>query len=100
MATLVSDFEEIESDDKIIYGTFQLNPKSEAFINENDIDDTFESIYSTVMSNIQIDHNINISKYNLLARSSISNYQKTWIMQKKGSLIFKILITMNALNCV
>ena len=77
MTTLVSDFEEIESDDKIIHGTFQLNQKSEAFINENDIDDTFESIYSTVMSNIQTDHNINILKYNLLACSSISNYQKT-----------------------
>ena len=77
MTTLVSDFEEIESDDKIIYGTFQLNPKSEAFINENDIDDTFESIYSTVMSNIQTDYNISILKYNLLAYSSISNYQKT-----------------------
>ena len=84
MAILVLQFKKIQSDDKILYSTFYSNSKAETFINENDIDDVFESIYSTIISNMQkyigqgsgwiidsvIDHNINISKYNPLADSS------------------------------
>ena len=61
-----------------------MHTKEETIINKIDIDDLFEWIYSTVISNIQkslgqgsgwiidsvIDRNINISKYNLLADSS------------------------------
>ena len=84
MAILVLQFKKIQSDDKILYSTFYSNSKAETVINENDIDDVFESIYSTIISNMQkyigqgsgwiidsvIDHNINISKYNPLADSS------------------------------
>ena len=57
---------------------------------KKDIDDVWESIYSTIISNTQkslgqgsgwiidsfIDHSINISKHNTLAGTAISNYQK------------------------
>ena len=64
--------------------TFFSHSKPETIFNESDIDDIFESIYTTVTSNIQIslgkgsgwitnsiiEHNTNISKYNPLAGSS------------------------------
>ena len=46
-------FKKIESDDKIKYDTFYSNSKAEIIINESDIDDLFESIYTTTISNIQ-----------------------------------------------
>ena len=60
------------------YNTFYLNSKVKTIINQSDIDDTFQSVYSTIISNIQkyagiglrwiidsvIYRNINISKYN------------------------------------
>ena len=78
MATLVLEFKKIEREDQTKYDTFSLHSKAETFINESDIDDVFKSIYTTIISNIQnflgtgsgwisdlvIDHNINISKYN------------------------------------
>ena len=56
--------------------TFYSNSKAEIIINESDINDVFQSIYTTVISNMQkplgkgsdwitdsvIDHNISISK--------------------------------------
>ena len=67
-----------------MYSIFYSNSKAETIINENDIDDVFEPIYITIISNIKrylgqcsgsitdsvIDHNINMSKYNPLACSS------------------------------
>ena len=64
--------------------TFFSHSKPETIFNESDIDDIFGSIYTTVISNIQIslgkgsgwitnsiiEHNTNISKYNPLAGSS------------------------------
>ena len=50
--TIVLEFKKIESDDKTQYSTFYLNSKAKANINESDIDNVFESIYSTVISNI------------------------------------------------
>ena len=61
-----------------------MHSKAEAIINETNIVDVFERIYSTIISNIKnsleqgsgfiidsvIDQNINISKYNPLAASS------------------------------
>ena len=63
---------------------FYSNSKAEIIINESDIDDVFQLIYTTVISNIPkslgkdsgwivdslIDHNISVSKYNPLAGSS------------------------------
>ena len=84
---LILVFKKIESDDKAKYDTFDSQLKAEAIINEsnnNDLfepictnnDDLVESIYTTLISNIQksltkgpgwinhsvIQHNINISK--------------------------------------
>ena len=73
MTTLALVFEKIESEDKTKYGTLYLS-KAEIIVNESDIDDVFKSIYTTVISNIQmslgkcsgwiidsvIDHNIGI----------------------------------------
>ena len=75
---LVLEFQKMKNDDKIIYSNFDSNSKAETIFTENDIVDVFESIYITIISNIQkslgqrsgwiivsvIDHNINISKYN------------------------------------
>ena len=72
------------------YGTFYSHSKAETIIGESDVDDVFESIYTTIISNIQkwlgkstnwiidlvIEHNISISKYNLLAGSSYINLPK------------------------
>ena len=50
--TLVFMFEKIESEDKTKNETFYSNSKAEIIINESDID-LFQSIYATVISNIQ-----------------------------------------------
>ena len=42
----------LESGDKTKYGTLYSNSKSETIIIESNIDDVFESIYTTIMSNI------------------------------------------------
>ena len=84
MTTLVSEFKKFQNDDKTLYLTFHSHSKAETIINDSNIDDVFESIYTTVMPKIQkslgqssswiidliIDRNINISKYNPLAGSS------------------------------
>ena len=76
LRTLVLVFEKMESDAKTKYDTFYSNSKAEIIINESDINDVFQSIYTTVISNMQkslgkgsdwitdsvIDHNISISK--------------------------------------
>ena len=51
--TLVIMFKKIESKDKRKYDTFYSNSKAEIIINENDIDDVFQSVYTTIISNIQ-----------------------------------------------
>ena len=81
MTTLVLVFKKIESEDKTTFDNFYSNSKAEVIINESDIDDVFQSIYTTIIRNIQkllgngsgwiidsaIDHTISISKYNSLA---------------------------------
>ena len=76
VTTLVLEFVKIEGDDETTYSTFYSNLKAETFNNESDIDDVFESIYITIISNIQnslgkgsgwmidsvIDHTVNISR--------------------------------------
>ena len=83
MTTLVLMFKKIESEDKTKCDTYS-NSKAEITVNESDINDVFQSIYTTVISNIQkslgkgsgwiidsvFSHTISISKYNPLAGSS------------------------------
>ena len=51
MTTLVLEFKKIQSDDKTRYNTFYSILKAEAIVHESKIDDIFESIYSTIISN-------------------------------------------------
>ena len=53
VTTLVFVFKKIESEDKTKNDTFYSNSKAEVIINKSDIDDVFQSIHTTVMSNIQ-----------------------------------------------
>ena len=76
MTTLVVAFKKIESEDKIRHDNFYSSSKAERVINESDIVDVFQSIYTAIISNIQkssekvsgwiidsfIDHTISISK--------------------------------------
>ena len=89
VTTLVLVFKKIESKNKRKYDAFYSSSKADITINESDSDDVFQSLYATIISNIQrylgkgsdwiidsvIDHFISISKYNTLARSS---YIKLW----------------------
>ena len=86
MTILILVFKKIENKDKIKYGNFYSSSKAGIIINETNIDNLFESIFTTIMENMQksslkdsgwiIDHAISISKYNPLAGSSY--------MPKKG----------------
>ena len=53
VTTLVLVFKKIECDDETKYDTFCSNSKAEIIVNESDINDVFQSIYSIIMSNIQ-----------------------------------------------
>ena len=52
VTTLPLVFQKINSEDKT-YGTFYSNSEAEIIINESDFDDVFESIYTTIISNIE-----------------------------------------------
>ena len=81
---LVFELKKIENDFKTKYSNFYSNSKRETIVNQSDINDVFESICSTIISNILkslrkssrwiadsvIGRNINVSKYNALADSS------------------------------
>ena len=54
VATLVLVLKKIESDDEMKYNFFDWQLKAKTVIGESDIDDVFESIYTTIISNIQI----------------------------------------------
>ena len=84
VTTLVLVFKKIESKDKTKYDNFYSNSKVEIIINESDIDNVLQSIFTIIMENIWkflgkdsgwiidlvVDHTISTSKYNLLAGSS------------------------------
>ena len=53
MKTLVLVFKKIESEDKTKYDNFYSSSKAEIIIDESDIDDVFQSIYTTIITNIQ-----------------------------------------------
>ena len=98
MTTLALVFKKIESDDKIKYDTFHSNSQAKRIINESDIDDVFQSVYTTITSNIQkslgrgsswiidlvIEHNISISKQNPLAGGTYIRLTKELDHPKKG----------------
>ena len=77
---------------------FYSHSKAETTTNENDIDDVFQSIYATIISNIQkslgkgsgwiidlaISYAISISKYNSLAGSSCIKLLKELEHPRKG----------------
>ena len=54
LATLALVFKKINNYGETKYDTFYSNSKTEIIINENYIDDVFESIYTTIISKIQI----------------------------------------------
>ena len=103
MTTLVLVFKKIESKDETKYCTFYSNSNVETIINEKDIDDVFESIYTTIISNIQkslgkgsgritdsvIDGNVSISNYNPLAGSSYIKLPKELGHPRKRMIITK-----------
>ena len=53
VATLLLVFKKIESKDKIKYHNFYSGLKAEIIINESDIGDVFQSIYITIITNLQ-----------------------------------------------
>ena len=53
MTTLVLVFKKIESKDKTKFENFYSISKAESIINESDIDDVFQSICTTIITNIQ-----------------------------------------------
>ena len=95
---LVLVFKSIEREDKTTYGNFCSSSKAEIIINESDIDDVFQSIYTTIIRNMQkslgkssywiidsvIDHTLSISKYNPLAGSSYTKLPKELDHQRNG----------------
>ena len=48
MATLVLVFKKIENKDKTKYDDFYSSSKAEIIINESDIDNVFQSIFTTI----------------------------------------------------
>ena len=95
---LVLVFKRIEREDKTTYGNFCSSSKTEIIINESDIDDVFQSIYTTIIRNMQkslgkssywiidsvIDHTLSISKYDPLAGSSYTKLPKELDHQRNG----------------
>ena len=53
MATLVLVFKKIKDEDKKKYDNFYPSSKAEIIINESDVDDMLQSIYTTIITNIQ-----------------------------------------------
>ena len=53
MITLALVFKKVEIEDKTKYDTFCSNLETEIIINESGIDDVFQSMYTTIIVNIQ-----------------------------------------------
>ena len=106
LTTLALVFKEIEGEDETRFDIFYSNSKVEITITEGDIDDVFQSIYVTIISNIQkisswiidsvIDHTTSIWKYNPLAGSGCIKWPEELNHPRKGL----INVIMNALNGV
>ena len=97
---LVLVFKKMEREDKTKYENFHSSSKAEIIINENDIHNVFQSIFTTIITNTQkslgegsgwiidsvIDHTISISKYNPLAGSSYIQLPIEVDHPRKGSI--------------
>ena len=53
VTTLILVFKKIESKDKTKYDSFYSSSKAEIVINDSEIDNVFQSIFTTIMENIQ-----------------------------------------------
>ena len=53
MTTLVLVLKKIKSKDKTKFDNFYSSSKAEIIINKSEIDNVFESVYSTIISSIQ-----------------------------------------------
>ena len=53
VTTLILEFQKNSRYNETKYSTFYLSSKAEKNINETDVDDVFESIYSATILNIQ-----------------------------------------------
>ena len=87
----------IKIEDKTKYDIFYSQSKSEIIMNESDIDNVFQSIYTRIILNMQeslgkgasgitdsvIEHNISISKNNPLAGSRYIKLLKDLDHQRK-----------------
>ena len=114
VTALLLEFKETEIHDATKYSTFHLNSKAETTINGSNIDNAFKLIYGTIMPNIQkslgkglgciidsvVDHIIVISKSNPLPVNSYIKSPKELYNTKKVSLIFKMFMTLNAVDGV
>ena len=103
MTTLVLVFKKIESKDETKYNNFYSSSKVEIIINESNITDVFQSVYTTIITNIQkslgkvsgciidsvIDHTITILKYNPFAESNYITLPKELDHPRKGLINIK-----------
>ena len=99
---LVLVFKKIESEDETKCDNFYLSSKAEIIINESDVDDVFQSIFTTITINTYkslgkgsswiidsvIDHAISISKYNPSAESGYIKLPKELDHTRKGLINF------------
>ena len=53
VTTLVLVFKKIEREDKTKFENFYSRSKSEVIVNEGDIDDAFQSVYTTIITEIK-----------------------------------------------
>ena len=102
VATLVLVFTKIESRGKTKYDNFYSSSKVEIIINESEIDDVFQSIYTYIITNIEKylgkgsgwitdsanNHTISISKYDPLAGSSYIKLLKELDHPRNGLIKF------------
>ena len=98
LTTLVLVFKKIENEDKTSYDTFYSSSKAEIIINDSDIDNLFQSVYTPIIAIKQrcsrkgsgwindsvIDHTISMSKYNPLAGRSYIKFPEELDHPKKG----------------
>ena len=91
LATFALEFKNIKTDDETKYSIFYPSSKAETVINKSDIDDAFESVCNTIISNIQkslgkdsscitdsvTDHTINILKHKPWSGSSYIKLPKS-----------------------
>ena len=96
--TLHLVLKKVESENKTKFDNFYSSSKAEIIINESDIDDVYQSIYTKITRNIQkslgkgsgwiidsvINHTVTISKYNPLVGSSYIKLPKELDHPRKG----------------